>query len=139
MHKQAGVSAVAVVLILAIVVAGGAGIFAWQKMSDSDRFQSEARTLRGELEKARADLRKATADAANATKEASQLKIASERLTAERDAVRNTMATEQATGEQLRAELALAKNQVSYLTARTSKDVVRGMPTAPSSVKPAAR
>ena len=139
MHKQAGVSAVAVVLILAIVIAGGAGIFAWQKMSDSDRFQSEARTLRGELEKARADLRKATADAANATKEASQLKIASAQLTAERDAVRNTMATEQATGEQLRAELALAKNQVSYLTARTSKDVVRGMPTAPTSAKIAPR
>ena len=139
MHKQGGVAAVGVVLILAIVVAGGAGIFAWQKMSDSDRFQAEARTLRGELEKARADLRKATADAANATKEASQLKIASERLTAERDAVRNTMAAEQATGEQLRAELALAKNQVSYLSARTSKDVVRGMPTAPVSGKAAPR
>jgi hypothetical protein len=139
MDKQAGVAAVGVVLILAIVVAGGAGIFAWQKMADSDRYQAEARTLRGELEKARADLRKATADAANATKEASQLKIASERLTAERDAVRNSMAAEQATGEQLRAELALAKNQVSYLSARTSKDIVRGMPTAPVSVKPAPR
>lgn len=139
MHKQAGVSAVAVVLILAIVVAGGAGIFAWQKMSDSDRFQAEARTLRGELDKARADLRKATQDAASASKEASQLKIASAQLTAERDAVRNSMANEQAAGEQLRAELALAKNQVSYLTARTSKDVVRGMPTAPSSVKAAPR
>ena len=91
MHKQGGVAAVGVVLILAIVVAGGAGIFAWQKMADSDRYQAEARTLRGELEKARADLRKATADAANATKEASQLKIASERLTAERDAVRQAL------------------------------------------------
>ena len=139
MHKQGGVAAVGVVLILAIVVAGGAGIFAWQKMADSDRYQAEARTLRGELEKARADLRKATADAANATKEASQLKIASERLTAERDAVRNTMAAEQATGEQLRAELALAKNQVSYLTARSPKEVVRGMPTAPAAGKTAPR
>jgi hypothetical protein len=138
MHKQSGVSEVAVVLILAIVVAGGAGIFAWQKMADADRFQSEARTLRGELDKARADLRKATQDAANAAKEASQLKVASERLAAERDAVRNSMATEQATGEQLRAELMLAKDQISYLTARTSKDVVRGMPKAPTS-KPAPR
>lgn len=112
MHKQSGVSEVAVVLILAIVVAGGAGIFAWQKMADSDRFQAEARTLRGELDKARADLRKATQDAANATKEASQLKVASERLAAERDAVRNSMATEQATGEQLRAELQIGRAHV---------------------------
>jgi hypothetical protein len=42
--------------------------------------------------------------------------------------VRTSLETAQAAGEQLRADLALAKEQISYLSARASKDVVRGMP-----------
>jgi hypothetical protein len=40
---------------------------------------------------------------------------------------------EQATGVRLRAEAALAREQISYLSARAPKDVVKGMPrTAPA-------
>jgi hypothetical protein len=76
-------------------------------------------------------MKKAAQEVAAANKESGQLKIATERLTAERDAVRKAMEDQQAAGVQMRADLALAKEQISYLSARTSKDVVRGMPKAP--------
>jgi hypothetical protein len=58
--------------------------------------------------------------------------VATERLVAERDAVRTSLETAQAAGDQMRSELALAKDQVSYLSARSPKEVVRGMPKAPA-------
>lgn len=122
----------AVVAGIAVLVAAGAGFMAWQKMSQADKLQAELYTVRGELDKARVDVRKATQDAAMAAKESKELKVAVERLNQERDAVRSTIENEQANGVRLRAELALAKDQVSYLSVRTSKDVVRGMPKAPS-------
>lgn len=128
MQKQRGVSTVAVVAGLALLAAAGAGFFAWQKMGEANRLKSELAAARSGLDKARADLKKAASDVAAVAKEAKELKVANERLSAERDTVRTSMETEQATGVRLRAELALAKDQVSYLSARTSKDVVRGMP-----------
>jgi len=123
---------VAVVAGLAVLAALGAGFFAWQKASEADRLRSELTIARGNLDKARADVKKAAQDVAAAAKEAKELKVATERLTAERDSVRSSLETAQASGEQLRGELALAKDQVSYLSARSSKDVVRGMPKSAS-------
>ena len=117
---------------VAVLVAAGAGFLAWQKMSQADKLQAELTTVRAGLDKARVDERKARQDAAAAAKESKELKVAIDRLNQERDAVRSTIETEQANGVRLRAELALAKDQVSYLSARSSKDVVRGMPKAPS-------
>jgi hypothetical protein len=131
MQRQSGVSAVGVVAGVAALAVAAAGFFAWQQMTEAKRLRTELNGTNMNFEKARADLKKATADLAAATKEAAQAKVTTEQLTAERDAVRKTMETEQATGVQLRAELQLAKDQISYLTARTSKDVVRGMPKAP--------
>jgi len=133
MRRDSGISVVAVVAVLAVLAAGGAGYFAWRNMAQLDRLQSELDTTRSGLDKARADLRKAAQDVAAASKEAKDLKVATERLSGERDAVRASMENEQATGVRLRAELALAKDQVSYLSARSSKDVVRGMPRTPAS------
>jgi uncharacterized protein (DUF3084 family) len=93
---------------------------------------NELQSVRSELDKARLDVKKAAQEVANAGKEVSQLKVAGERLVAERDAVRTSLETAQASGEQLRADLQLAKDQVSYLSARSPKEVVRGMPTTPS-------
>jgi hypothetical protein len=132
MDKQSGMSAVATAVVVAALAAVGAGLFAWQKMGEADRLRRELDTAWGEVNKARLDLRKAAQDLAAAAKQAGELKVAAERLSAERDAVRASMETEQAAGVSLRAELALAKEQVSYLSARTSKDVVRGMPKAPA-------
>ena len=128
MQKQAGMSVVAVVAGVAVLVALGAGVFAWQKADESGRLRSQLASARSDLDKARADLKKAAQDVATTSKEAKELKVATERLTSERDTVRTSLETAQASGEQLRAELALVKDQVSYLSARTSKDVVRGMP-----------
>jgi len=119
---------VALVAGLAVVAAAGAAFFAWQKTGEADRLRSELAIARSDLDKARADVKKAGQDVAAAGKEVKDLKVATERLTAERDAVRTSMETAQANGERLRADLALAKDQISYLTARSSKDVVRGMP-----------
>jgi hypothetical protein len=132
MRRESGVSIVAVVAALGVLAAAGAGYFAWRSTAQLDRLQSELDTTKSGLDKARADLRKAAQDVAAASKEAKDLKVATERLTGERDAVRASMESEQATGVRLRAELALAKDQISYLSARTSKDVVRGMPKTPS-------
>lgn len=131
MRRQLGMSAVTVVAAVAVLATAGAGFFGWTKMMEAERMQGDLARARQDLEKARADLKKAAADVAAATKESTQLKITTEQLTAERDSVRKVMAEQQASGEQMRAELALAKQQISYLTARTSKDVVRGMPKAP--------
>lgn len=127
-RRMRGVSAVAAVAVVAVLVAAGAGVFGFTKMMDADRVMGDLTRTRADLEKARADLKKAALDVANATKETNQLKITTEQLTAERDSVRKVMAEQQATGEQMRAELQLAKEQISYLSARTSKEVVRGMP-----------
>jgi uncharacterized protein (DUF3084 family) len=133
MRRQSGVSVVAVVAVVAVLVAGAAGFFAWRSTSQLDYLQSELNAAHSGLDKARTDLKKASQDLAVASKEAKDLKLMTERLTAERDGVRTSMENEQATGVRLRAELELAKDQISYLSARTSKDVVRGMPKASAS------
>jgi type II secretory pathway pseudopilin PulG len=133
MHRESGISLVAIVVVVAVLAAGGTAFFAWRNTAQLDRMQSELDIARSGLDKARAELRKAGLDLAAATKEAKDLKVATERLTGERDAVRTSMENEQATGVRLRAELALAKEQVSYLSARSSKDVVRGMPRTSAS------
>jgi hypothetical protein len=137
MRNQSGVSTVAVVAGIAVLAVAAASFFAWQKTTEADRAKAEAAVARAELDKARADARKAEQGAAAAAKEASQAKVASERLLSERDAVRTQLETALATGEQWRAELAVAKDQVSYLSARSSKDVVRGMPKSASAKAPA--
>ena len=121
-------SAVAVVAGVAVLAALGAGFFAWQKADEAGRLRSQLAAARSDLDKARADVKKAAQEVAAASKEAKELKVSTERLASERDTVRTSLETAQAAGERLRAELALAKDQVSYLSARTSKDVVRGMP-----------
>jgi uncharacterized protein (DUF3084 family) len=119
---------VTLVAALAVVAALGAGFFAWRSMAQLGELQSELSATKSGLDKARGDLKKATQDLAAATKEATNLKVATDRLTMERDAVRATIENEQATGVRLRAELELAKDQISYLSARSSKEIVRGMP-----------
>jgi hypothetical protein len=128
MQRQSGVTAVAMVAGIAVLALAGVGFLAWRNYDQAYNLRIELNSTKMGLEKARADLKKATSDFAAASKELTQLKVTSERAVAERDAVRKTMESEQATGVQLRSELQLAKEQLSYLTARTSKDVVRGMP-----------
>ena len=128
MRREAGVSVVAVVAVLAVLAAGGAGYFAWQNMAQVERLQGELNATKSGVDKARADLRKATQDFAAASKDAKELKAAAERLTTERDAVRTSMENQQANVARLRADLELAKDQISYFSSRASKDVVRGMP-----------
>ena len=122
----------AVVAGIAVLVAAGAGLVAWQKTSQVAKLQADLTTVRAGLDKAVVDVRKATQEAAAAAKESKELKVAIERLNTERDAVRGMIETEQANGVRVRAELALAKDQVSYFSARSSKDVVRGMPKSAS-------
>jgi hypothetical protein len=128
MQRQSGISTAGLVAGVAILAVAGVGFVAWRQYDHAHDLRIEVNSTKLNLEKARADLKKATTELAAATKELAQLKVTSERAVAERDAVRKTMESEQATGVQLRAELQLAKEQLSYLTARTSKDVVRGMP-----------
>jgi uncharacterized protein HemX len=133
MRRQSGVSVVVVVAALAVLAAGGAGYLAWQNKTELERLQADFTTTKSSLDKARVDLRKATQEAAAASKDAKELKAAADRLSAERDAVRTSMENSQANGDRLRAELALAKDQVSYLASRSSKDVVKGMPRGSAS------
>ena len=128
MKRQSGVSVVTMVAALAVVAALGAGFFAWRSMAQLGDLQSELNATRSGLDKARGDLRKATQELAAASKDATNLKVAADRLTMEREAVRATIENEQAAGVRLRAELELAKDQISYLSARSTKEIVRGMP-----------
>jgi len=132
MQRESGISAVGIVAVIAVLALGGAGFLVWQKNDELHRLKSELTGAQSGMDKARADLKKASHDVAAASKEAKELKVAAERLTTERDAVRASMENEQATGVRLRAELALAREQVSYLSARSPKEVVRGMPKTTS-------
>ena len=133
MRRQSGVSVVVVVAALAVLAAAGAGFLAWESTSQLNRLQGELDAAKGGLNKALADRKTAVQDLAVASKEAKDLKVAVERLTTERDGVRASMENAQADGERRRAELALAREQISYLSARSSKDIVRGMPKTASS------
>jgi hypothetical protein len=135
MHKEAGVSAIAVVGVFALLAASGAGFLAWQSTEHAGRLQIELDATKSGLNKARVDLRQATQELAVASKDAKDLKLSTERLTVERDGVRTALENEQAAGVRLRAELALARDQVSYLSARSPKDVVKGMPRTVSAAK----
>jgi uncharacterized protein (DUF3084 family) len=126
--RQSGITAVGMVGAIAVLAVAGVGFIAWRQYDQAHDLRIELNSTKMGLEKTRAELKKVTSDFAAASKELTQLKVTSERAVAERDAVRKTMESEQNTGVQLRAELQLAKEQLSYLTARTSKDVVRGMP-----------
>jgi len=128
MYRESGVSVIATVAVVAVLAAGGAGYFAWQNMGQLDRVQSELNTTKNGLSKMRGELKQAAQDLAAATKEAKDLKAEAARVSAERDAVRATIENEQASGVRLRAELALAREQISYLSARSPKDVVKAMP-----------
>lgn len=120
----------AIVAIFALFAAAGGGYLAWQKMSEVDHLQADLNNTKSGLDKARADLRKAQQDATALTKEVTELKISTDQMRAERDAVRTAMENEQAAGVRLRAELALAKEQVSYFSSRAPA-LVRGMPKTP--------
>jgi len=135
MRRESGVSTVALAGAFALLVAVGAGFLVWQSTEQAGRLQGELDTAKRGLNKVGADLRQATQDLGVAAKDAKELKLANERLTTERDAVRIALEKEQAAGVNLRAELALAKEQVSYLSARTPKEVVRGMPRTVSAAK----
>lgn len=87
MRKEQGVSTIAVAVIAMVAVAG-VGFFTWQKIDEVEKLQAELMTTRIALHKARADLNKASRELAAASEEASQLKVAAERLSAERDSVR---------------------------------------------------
>jgi hypothetical protein len=128
MHRQAGVSKVALVAAVAVLAVGGAGFLAWQSMQQADSLRSELNKTESDFAKARAALRQAGQDLAVASKEAKDLKVVVDRLTAERDTVRVSMENEQATGVRLRAELELAREQVSYLASRSTKEIVKNMP-----------
>ena len=120
----------AVLAVVALVAAGAAGFIAWQQAHEVDRVQADLNNAKLGLDKARVDLRKAQQDAAALTKEVAELKISTDQMRADRDAVRTAMENEQAAGVRLRAELALAKEQVSYFSSRAPA-LVRGMPKTP--------
>ena len=131
MLRQSGVAAVAIVAGLAVLAAVGAGVYAWSKAEELDRVRGELAAARQEADRSRAEAGKVARESASAAKQAADMKVALDRLTSERDAVRTTMENAQAAGVQLRHELDIAKQQVSYFSARASKDVVRGMPRSP--------
>lgn len=128
MQRQSGITAVGMVTAIAVLAVAGVGFIAWRQYDQAHDLRIELNSTKMGLEKTRAELKKVASEFAAASKELTQLKVTSERAVSERDAVRKTMESEQASGVQLRSELQLAKEQLSYLTARTSKDVVRGMP-----------
>src|SRR3954470_11999405 len=99
--RQSGVSAVMLVAAVAVVAAVGAGFFAWRSMAQLDQLQSELNATKSGLDKARGDLKKATQELTVASKDVKDLKVASDRLTMERDAVRATIENEQAAGVRL--------------------------------------
>ena len=119
-----------IIAAVAILVAAGAGFLAWQKMGEVDRLQADLNNTKLGFDKARVDLRKAIQESAALNKEVIELRVATDQLRAERDAVRAVIETEQSAGVRMRSELALAKEQVSYFSSRAPA-LVRGMPKTP--------
>lgn len=129
-RESGAVNLAAIVAVVALVAAAGVGFLAWQKMGEVDRLQTDLNKTKLGFDKARVDLRKAQQDVTALAKEVTELKISTDQMRADRDSVRSAMENEQTAGVRLRAELALAKEQVSYFSSR-SPALVRGMPRTP--------
>lgn len=100
------------------IIAIAAAYFAWSATGEAEKMRSEAATTKSQGDRARTELIAARNDLAKVQQELASLKISAEQVRAERDAVRKVLENEQATGVQLRQDIAAAKAQISNLSAR---------------------
>ena len=136
-RKQSGAAIMGIVAAVAVAAAAGAGFFAWKSMKDLEAAQTELNNAKNGLDKARRDLTKATQDSQAQSKAAADAKMSADQLRAELGSVRTVLETEQSAGVRIRQDMALLKEQVSYLSARSAPGVVKGMPKGPGSSAPA--
>lgn len=97
------------------VGAAAAGFLAWQAGSDLGRARSDLSSAKAGLDQARTELAAARKETAALSKEMSEQKIVVDQLRAERETARTFLEAEQAIGARLRADLALAKEQLAVL------------------------
>lgn len=118
MNRQSGISTAALALVLVVIAAGAGGFFGWQQHQELGRTKSELAQTRTSLDKASADARAAKTEAAAARKELEEQKAALQQARSEADALKVFLESEKAHSVRLQADLALAREQITFLRTR---------------------
>lgn len=126
-----------IVALVGIAAAGGAGYYGWKQKLELDRTTAELTSTRAALSKATGELTKARETLVEVVKELQQQQAANEKLKSDRDTAVAFLMQEKAYGERVRAELALAQQQIAFLRTRGSSAAVpRYEPSLAVPVKP---
>ena len=107
-----------IVALIAFSAAGAAGFYGWQQKSELDRTVAELASTRAALARAADELRAARQTLADAAKEVAEQQADAQQMRTERDAAVGFLQQEKAYGERLRAELALAQQQLAFVRGR---------------------
>ncbi|HET7671143.1 MAG TPA: hypothetical protein VFK84_12095 [Burkholderiales bacterium] len=126
-----------IVALVGIAAAAGAGYYGWKQKLELDRTTAELTSTRAALSKATGELTKAKETLVEVVKELQQQQAANEKLKSDRDTAVAFLMQEKAYGERVRAELALAQQQIAFLRTRGSSAAVpRYEPSLAVPVKP---
>lgn len=118
-----------IVALVAIAAAAGAGYYGWQQKQELERTAAELASTRAALSRATGELGKARQTLAEVVKELEQQQAANEKLKSDRDTAVAFLMQEKAYGERVRAELALAQQQIAFLRTRGNPIPSRLEPT----------
>jgi multidrug efflux pump subunit AcrA (membrane-fusion protein) len=109
-----------IVLIIVLLAAAGGGYFGWQQHQDLARLKGEFATTKTALDKANADANAAKTEAAAAMKAVEDQKAELQQAKLDVEAAAKFLEMEKAHSARLQQELTLAREQIAYISARSS-------------------
>jgi hypothetical protein len=135
MKNEWGLSAVPIVLAVAIVAAAaGGGFYAWQQHQQLAQARRDLSETKSALDKAMAESQAAKAEAAAARKELDEQKAALAQLKSERDSAVVLLEAEKAHSTRLQSDLTLAREQIAFVRSRSSAVVQPTLAPRPAPV-----
>jgi len=109
-----------IVLVIVLLAAAGGGYFGWQQHQDLARIKGELATTKTALDKANADANEAKTEAAAARKAVEDQKAELQQAKMDVEAAGKFLEMEKAHSARLQQELTLAREQIAYISARSS-------------------
>ena len=103
-------------LALAVIVALAAAVFAWQKNQALEETRVALAGANTQLQKTQAELKSISAEIAPLRKESAEQNAALEQLRAELNTAKVFLESERASMVRLREELAMAKEQIAFMS-----------------------
>jgi hypothetical protein len=112
----------------AVVVAIGAGVFAWQRHEAAEAAAAQVAGLKAEAQKADADMKAARAERDALRKEMAELKLAADQMRAEIDTAKQFIEAERAVSARLREDLAMAAARLAMMASRPQQRSADAIP-----------